>query len=238
MKYGGNPGDHQEILVTFRSLDSSNIGFFTDDDDDDHNFDEEEEETSYIEIAFDEPHALSIPLPPQIYNPKRDQGGGGEKAKAKQKEKSTTGDHPDNQELEFQASLYPSVSEYPGFPSSSSPTLSFSTNTNNTTTASTSSNCSPAGAAAYWYAINSRESSPAGHSKLSPIPRVKTTSNLKTKMQFPVFHHLLNALLSASKPSSSLKIPKESGRPDDYEDDDNKKTALNTTGSWELERST
>lgn len=224
LEYLGNPDDHQERLITFSSLDlnDSSIEFFSEDD---------EEETSYIEIALDEPLALS--MIPQLCNQQGQGEGEGENAKAKSKEKSTTtGDHyPDNQELEFRISSSPLVSTFPGFPSSTSPTLSSSTNTNNTTTSPSSSECSPA--AADGYAIKSRGSPPKGHSKFSPMPIIGSTGNNKRKKQFPAFHRLLNVLLSAFK-QSSLENTKESGRPDGYDDD--KKTDLNAAGSWEVVR--
>ncbi|KAF7142492.1 hypothetical protein RHSIM_Rhsim05G0234200 [Rhododendron simsii] len=223
LEYSGNPDDHQERLITFSTLDlnDSSIEFFSEDD---------EEETSYIEIALDEPLALS--MIPQLCNQQGEAEG--ENAKEKSKENSTTtGDYPDNQELEFRISPSPLVSTFPGFPSSTSPTLSSSTNTNNTTTSTSSSECSPA--AADGYAIKSLGSPPKGqYSKFSPMPIIgSSTGNNKRKKQFPAFHRLLNVLLSAFK-QSSLENTKESGSPDGYDDD--KKTDLNATGSWEVVR--
>lgn len=219
LEYLGNPDDHQERLITFSSLDlnDSSIEFFSEDD---------EEETRYIEIALDEPLALS--MIPQLCNQQGEGEAEGENAKAKSKEKSTTtGDHyPDNQELEFRISSSPLVSTFPGFPSSTSPT-----NTNNTTTSPSSSECSPASTDGY--AIKSRGSPPKGHSKFSPMPIIGSTGNNKRKKQFPAFHRLLNVLLSVFM-QSSLENTKGSGHPDGYDDD--KKTDLNATGSWEVVR--
>lgn len=221
LKYLGNSDDHQERSITFSSLNlnNSSIEFYSED---------EEEETSYIEIALDEPLALS--MIPQLCN----QQGEGEKVKAKSKEMSTTtGDYPDIRELGFRISSSPLVSTIPGFPASTSPALSSSRNTNNTTTSTSSSQCSPA--AADGYAIKSRGSPLKGNSKFSPMPIIGSTGNNKRKKQFPAFHRLLNLLLSAFKQSSSsLENTEESGRPDGYGDD--KRTALMATGSWEVVR--